>query len=53
MCVMARDGHFCQFLISISDRFQKRLIVYSGGGGGVMVVMDIIKISEDCYDNEW
>ncbi len=25
-----RDGHFWQFLISIIDRFQKRLIEYSG-----------------------
>ncbi len=30
--VWARDGHFCQFLISIIYRFQKRLIEYSGAG---------------------
>ncbi len=26
-----RDGHFWQFLNSIINRFQKRLIEYSGG----------------------
>ncbi len=46
-----RDGHFWQFLISIIDRFQKRLL---GGAGRVrgMAVMEIMKISEDCYENE-
>ncbi len=46
-----RDGHFCQFLISIIDRFQKRLIEYSGAGrarGSGVAVMEII--SEDCYN---
>ncbi len=51
-----RDGHFCQFLISIIDRFQKLLIEYSGGRGMCegqgMAVMEIMKISEDCYENE-
>ncbi len=53
---MYTDGHFWQFLISIIDRFQKSLIEYSGGracaGGQGMAVMEIIKTSEDCYENE-
>ncbi len=48
-------GHFWQFLISIINRFQKRLIKYSGWdvrGERVMDVIEIMKISEDCYENE-
>ncbi len=35
LCIWCRDGHFCQFLISIIDRFQKLLIKYAGGGACV------------------
>jgi len=45
--VFSRDGHFWQFFISIIDRFQKRVII----GRGVAVV-EIMKISEDHYENE-
>ncbi len=44
------DVHFWQFRILIIDKFQKRLIEYSGVRG--MTVMEIMKMSEDCYENE-
>ncbi len=49
--IITRDGHFWQFLISIIDRFKKRLIEYSGGQGMCevrgMAVMEITKIEID------
>ncbi len=51
-----RDGHFWQFPISIIDRFQKKLSSTLGACAGHeyqgMAVMEIMQISEDCYENE-
>ncbi len=49
-------GIFGNFLYRSSIGFKKLLIEYSGGGecagGRGMAVMEIMKISEDCYENE-